>query len=69
MIAMNLVLSLKSDIYFPFLLLLFCIVYITMPSISVQSVHNEHISIFIDIEIVKQTGEIYLKLVSHILAG
>ena len=68
MIAMNLVLSLKSDIYFPVLLLLFCIVYITMPSISDQSVHNEHISIFIDIEIVKPTREIYLKLVSHILA-
>ena len=66
MIAMNLVLSLKSDIYFPFLLLLFCIVCIAIPSISV---HNEHISIFIDIEIVKPTGEIYLKLVSHILAG
>ena len=68
MIAMNLVLSLKSDIHFPFLLLLFGIIYITIPSISVQSVHNELISIFIDIEIVKPTGEIYLKLVSHILA-
>ena len=68
MIAMNLVFSLKSDIYFPFLLLLFCIVYFTIPSVSVQGVHNEHISIFINIEIVKPTGEIYLKLVSHILA-
>ena len=66
---MNLVLSLKTDIYFPFLLLLFCIVCIAIPSISVQSVHNEHIFIFIDIEIVKPTREIYLKLISHILAG